>query len=125
MNAPLSISRREALARLGGGLGLLGLASALHAAGEAPTPLPPGTPHFPPRAKRVIHLFMNGGPFGPDFFDPKPSLTKFNGQRPEGVDLRTERQTGGLLASPYAYAQHGQSGLPISELLPNLARHAD
>lgn len=68
---------------------------------------------------------MNGGPFGPDYFDPKPALTKYNGQRPEGVDLRTERPTGGLLASPYHYAQHGQSGLPISELLPHLSRHAD
>src|SRR6187549_2225518 len=122
MNTPLPISRREALARLGGGLGMLGLASALQSAGDGSIV---GAPHFPPRAKRVIHLFMNGGPFGPDFFDPKPALTKFSGQRPEGADLRTERLTGGLLASPYAYAQHGQSGLPVSELLPKLARHAD
>ncbi|QIF05991.1 DUF1501 domain-containing protein [Roseimicrobium sp. ORNL1] len=104
---------------MGGGLGALGLASTLHAAGIH------GQPHVAPKAKRVIHLFMNGGPFGPDFLDPKPALTKFNGQRPEGADLRTERPTGGLLASPYAYAQHGQSGLPVSELLPNLARYAD
>ena len=67
MNTPLPISRREALARLGGGLGMLGLASALQAAGDGAII---GAPHFPPRAKRVIHLFMNGGPFGPDFFDP-------------------------------------------------------
>ena len=119
MNAMPFISRREALARMGGGMGALGLASALHAAAG------PGRPHSAPKAKRVIQLFMNGGPFGPDFFDPKPTLTKFNGQRPEGADLRTERPTGGLMASPYAYAQHGQSGLPVSELLPNLARYAD
>src|SRR4051794_35859709 len=82
MMTPLHISRRQALARLGGGLGYLGLASALQAAGETQSS-PVGVPHFPPRAKRVIHLFMNGGPFGPDLFDPKPGLVKFSGQRPE------------------------------------------
>jgi hypothetical protein len=112
-------SRRDALARMGGGLGMLGLASTLTASPY------PGAIHFPPKAKRVIHLFMNGGPFGPDFLDPKPALTKYNGQRPAGTDLRTERPTGGLLASPYAYKQHGQSGLPVSELLPKLAAYAD
>jgi hypothetical protein len=122
MPADLSISRREALTRMGGGLGILGLASAMHAAngGAART-----ATHFLPRAKRVIHLHMNGGPFGPDFLDPKPALTKYHGQRPEGADLRTERPTGGLLASPFKYQQYGQSGLPVSELLPNLAQHAD
>ena len=105
---------------MGGGLGSLGLATAL---GAAPGSSPRS--HFAPKAKRVIHLFMNGGPFGPDFLEPKPLLTKFNGQRPQGADLRTERPTGGLLASPYKYTQHGQSGLPVSELLPHLAQHAD
>lgn len=105
-------------------MGALGLATALQASGS---PLNRGGqgPHFAPRAKRVIHLFMNGGPFGPDFFDPKPALTKFAGQRPEGADLRTERQTGGLLPVPFQYSPHGQSGLMVSELLPNLAQHAD
>ncbi|NLT70669.1 MAG: DUF1501 domain-containing protein [Verrucomicrobiaceae bacterium] len=117
---PRLIDRRTALRRLGGGLGSLGFASALQAAGDLPT----GS-HFPPRAKRVIHLFMNGGPFGPDFFDPKPALTKYQGQRPPGADLRTERPTGGLMAVPYAYGNHGKSGLPVSELLPRTAKHAD
>lgn len=85
-----SFSRRELIARMGGGLGALGLASAIQAEGATSNRGGQG-PHFAPRAKRVIHLFMNGGPFGPDFFDPKPSLTKFAGQRPEGADLRTER----------------------------------
>ena len=123
MNGPFDnrlIDRRTALKRLGGGLGSLGLASALQAAGD----LPVGT-HFPPKVKRVIHLFMNGGPFGPDFFDPKPALTKYQGQRPAGVDLRTERPTGGLMAVPYGYKNHGKSGLPVSDLLPLTARHAD
>ncbi|NDE99993.1 MAG: DUF1501 domain-containing protein, partial [Verrucomicrobia bacterium] len=94
----LPISRRAAIARFGGGLGSLGLLASLPGVATA---LPNAAssmralPHFRPRAKRVIHLFMNGGPFGPDFFDPKPDLTKFAGQRPEGADLRTERPTGG------------------------------
>jgi Protein of unknown function (DUF1501) len=114
---PLSINRREALARMGGGLGALGLASALDAA----SPMV----HFAPKAKRVIHLFMNGGPFGPDLFDPKPSLNKYAGQRPAGADLRTERQTGGLLATPAKFFPRGQSGLPISNMLPKLGEFAD
>ncbi len=114
------IDRRTALKRFGGGLGSLGLVSALGAADGFG-----GGLHFRPRAKRVIHLFMNGGPFGPDFFDPKPALTKYQGQRPAAADLRTERPTGGLMAAPFAYAKHGKSGLPVSELLPLTARHAD
>ena len=124
---PPHISRREALARFGGGLGALGLLSALNASGAIASARAPAKPepHFLPRAKRVIHLFMNGGPFGPDFLDPKPALKKFAGQRPAGADLRTERPTGGLLPSPFAYSQHGRSGLPVSELLPLTARMAD
>jgi len=114
------ITRRQMIERLGGGLGLAGLLPML-----GDTPASAATMHFAPRAKRVIHLFMNGGPFGPDFFDPKPLLTKHAGERPQEVDLRTERATAGLLASPFQYARHGESGLPISELLPNLARFAD
>src|SRR6478752_5762556 len=76
-------SRREMLKRLGGGVGTLGLAALL-----APTAgAAPGGAHFKPRAKRIIHLFMNGGPFGPDFLDPKPAINKFAGQRPKDVDL--------------------------------------
>lgn len=114
------LSRRDSLARLGGGLGLAGLASSLAAAAGSG-----GGVHFPGRAKRVIHLFMNGGPFGPDFFDPKPALTTYAGQRPEGADLRTERKTGGLLATPWEFGRHGESGLPVSELLPRTAQFAD
>jgi hypothetical protein len=116
------LSRRRLIGRMGAGLGSLGLVSALRAEGSAARRL---APHFAPRAKRVIHLFMNGGPFGPDFLDPKPALTKYAGQRPEGADLRTERPTGGLLASTYEYTNCGQSGLPVSSLLPHTAQHAD
>lgn len=118
MNDPLKINRRTALAKMGAGLGTLGLFGSLRAASNR-------APHFAPRAKRVIHLFMNGGPFGPDFLDPKPALKKFEGQRPDGTNLRTERPTGGLMNAPYEFTQHGQSGLPVSELLPHTAQHAD
>ena len=78
-----------------------------------------------PRAKRVIQLFMNGGPFQADLFDPKPSLNRYAGQKPAGADLLTERPTGGLLPSPFKFRRQGDSGLPISELLPELSKHAD
>jgi hypothetical protein len=121
MNAQFAntMTRRGLLARIGGGLGAVGLAGML-----AETAAAEGA-HFAPRAKRVIHLFMNGGPFQGDLFDPKPAVKKFAGERPAEVDLRTERKTAGLLPSPFKFARHGESGLEISELLPNLARHAD
>src|SRR5436190_19036832 len=104
------------IGRLGGGLGAIGLGTLL---GEELSGTAPKL-HFAPRAKRVIHLFMNGGPFQGDFFDPKPMLNKFAGQRPKEVDLRTERATAGLLASPFGFTRHGQSGVPVSELLPHI-----
>ncbi len=118
MQPHLPIDRRTALAQLGAGLGTIGLAQTLQSASGL-------VPHFAPKAKRVIHLFMNGGPFGPDFFDPKPALEKFEGKRPEGTNLKTERPTGGLLNAPYAYQQYGESGLHVSELLPKTAQFAD
>jgi uncharacterized protein (DUF1501 family) len=123
MNPFLShgLSRRQALASLGGGLGTIGLAQTLAAA----TPEAAPSSHVRPRAKRIIQLFMNGGPFGPDFFDPKPALTKYEGQRPEAANLRTERKTGGLLAPPFAFHPAGESGVPVSEILPQFAQCID
>ena len=109
-------SRRTLLQTLGGGMGWLGAASVLSA--EA-------ADHPRPRAKRVIQLFMNGGPFQADLFDPKPSLTKYAGQKPAGADLVTERPTGGLLPSPFKFRRRGESGQPVSELLPELGQHID
>src|SRR6516162_1189353 len=103
--APL-LSRREMIAALGGGLGAVGLAGALDAA---------RAPHFAPKAKRIIQLFMNGGPFGPDLFDPKPAINRFAGQRPKAVALRTENPTGGLMAVPHSFATCAGSGLEISD----------
>jgi hypothetical protein len=118
-------TRRQALQSTGAGLGMLALANLLgQEATGSPTAL--GVePHFQPKVKRIIHLFMNGGPFQCDLFDPKPALNKFAGQKPEGADLRTERPTGALMAVPFEYCHHGQSGLQISELLPFTSQLAD
>lgn len=117
------MNRRDFVARLGGGLGTLGLAHLLsgtvaRASGTEGT-------HFVPKAKRVIQLFMNGGPFGPDFLDPKPELVKYQGQRPDAVNLRTERATAGLFPSPFAFSPQGESGVPVSELLPHFGKCID
>ena len=114
-----SLTRRQMVQRLGGGLGSLGLAQMVGGAASG------AAPHAAPRAKRVIHLFMNGGPFQADFFDPKPALKRYEGERPAAVDLRTERATAGLLASPFAFAPRGRSGVPVSELLPRLGECID
>lgn len=119
--------RRRLLRQFGGGIGWLGAAAALaNPASQAATAAGSlAAPHFPPRAKRVIHLFMNGGPYQGDLFDPKPALEKYAGTRPSGADLVTERPTGGLLPSPFPFRPRGESGLPVSDLLPRLGEHID
>ena len=115
-------TRRAFLGQLGGSVGLLGLSGYLNTALAAETaPMP----RFAPRAKRVIFLFMAGGPSHLDLFDPKPALARFAGQRPAAADLRTERVTGGVLASPFAFRPGGQCGTPVSDLLPKLRERAD
>ena len=128
----IPISRRDLLSRCGAGFGMVGLASVLadqglRAAERAiADPLAARAPHHPAKAKHVIHLYMNGGPSQVDTFDPKPALAKYQGQRPESIaKLRTENQTVGLRPSPFKFAQHGQSGLPISEIFPRVAKFAD
>src|SRR5581483_1636329 len=111
------LTRRQAIQRLGGGFGALGLASLLAAEGRA-VPAPARGTHIAPRARRVIQLFMNGGPFGPDLFDPKPAINRCAGQRPDAVRLRTENETGGLMPVPFGFRRCGKSGLEVSELLP-------
>ena len=123
-------SRRELLTRTGLGLGSLGLADLLSreaVAGDANSethPLSPKGPHFAARAKRVIHLFMNGGPSHLDTFDPKPILNEYHG-RTLPTSQRTERKTGAAFGSPFQFARHGQSGIEISELFPHVAKSAD
>ena len=123
VNPLTHFSRRHLLTQGTAGVGLLGLADIL--AQDSASPLDPHAPHSAPRAKRIIHLLMNGGPSHIDTFDPKPLLAKYEGQRPSTVDLNTQRKTTGILKSPYRFAQHGQSGLWVSELFPHVARHAD
>ena len=123
-------TRRELLTRTGLGLGSLGLADLLAretAANEVVSethPLAPKGPHFAAKAKRVIHLFMNGGVSHIDTFDPKPILTQFHG-RSLPTSQRTERKTGAAFGSPFKFAKHGQSGVEISELFPHVAKSAD
>jgi uncharacterized protein (DUF1501 family) len=121
MNQPLT--RREMIGSLGAGLGSIALYGML--AEEKARATSVTTPHFAAKAKHSIVLFMPGGPSQIDLFDPKPALVRYAGQRPDSVNLRTERVTGGLLPSPFRFARHGQSGLVLSELLPNLAAIAD
>ena len=114
------LSRRAIIQSLCGGLGSVGLAGIF-----AATPGRYAGPKLPAKARHVISLFMTGGPSQVDMFDPKPALVKYQGQRPGVVDLRTERQTGGLLPSPFAFSRHGRGGVEVSEILPQLASVID
>ncbi len=137
------LSRRDLLQRSGVGMASLGLACLLaddgavlcddggssakpRSPGVAYTdPLAPRAPHFPARAKRVIHLFMNGGPSHVDTFDPKPLLGKLAGKMLPTKNLRTERKTGAAFPSPFEFSRHGESGIEVSEIFPHVAKHAD
>jgi hypothetical protein len=113
---PQQISRRRALQSLGGGFGSLALADLLaqdQTAGGF-------EPHIAPKAKQVIFLFMSGGPSHLDMYDPKPMIAKHAGERPDGVKLRTERVTGGLLPAPWKFRPGGKCGTQVSDLLPHI-----
>src|SRR5687768_10613337 len=132
MNPSFPLSRREALRRFANGFGLLGLAGLLadealsSAAAAAADPLVARLPHFGPTAKRVIFLFMSGGPSHVDLFDPKPRLAEMNGKPLPFDKPKLERtRTGNLLASPWRFERHGQSGIAVSELLPHTASCVD
>ncbi len=124
------ISRRDAIIRSGAGLGVAGLAAVLgqdeaRGAGGYQNPLAPRQPHFPGKAKRVIQLFMNGGPSHVDTFDPKPQLTKFHGKTLPIENLRTERKTGAAYRSPFKFQKYGESGIEVSEIFKHTAQHID
>src|SRR5437764_3857286 len=133
MHTPLTnpLSRRELLQRSGMGLGMLGLIGTLDAAAVADAPgsrknaLAPKKPHFAPKAKQVVHLFMNGGPSHVDTFDPKPLLDKYHGKPLPNPSLRTERKTAGAYRSPFQFRKYGKSGVEVSELFERTAQHAD
>src|SRR5437870_6925297 len=126
------LSRREVLSRVGSGFGLLALADLL--AAEAPAavadraahPYAVRPPHHTPRANRCIFLYMPGGPSHVDLFDPKPRLQTDNGKPLPFEKPKLERtKTGNLLASPWKFKKHGQSGIEVSELLPRVASCID
>ena len=127
--ADLFLTRREFLSRCGMGMGALGLSSLMQAAGDggatSNNPLLPRHSHFPAKAKRVIHLFMNGGPSQVDTFDPKPALAKYAGKTLPTENLRTERKTGAAFPSPFKFQRYGQSGIEVSDLFPNVAQSID
>ncbi|MCM2374515.1 DUF1501 domain-containing protein [Aporhodopirellula aestuarii] len=125
-----SLSRRSLLRQCGTGLGVLGLVGLLGDDGLLQTaqaganPMMPRPTHFPGTAKRVIHLFMNGGPSHVDTFDPKTALQKYDGKKLP-LDLRTERKTGAAMASPFKFKKYGECGLEVSELFQKTAEHID
>lgn len=128
-----ALSRRALLRNSALGFGSLALTDLLYRSGTATAangapknPLAPKPPHFPARAKRVIFLFMKGGPSHVDTFDPKPLLDRDDGKPFPGEKPRVQfAQTGALLKSPWKFRQYGQSGLPVSELFPEVAKHVD
>jgi hypothetical protein len=124
-------TRRDMLRASACGFGQLALAALAGEAARAERrsgagQLSPPIPHFPPRARRIIFLFMWGGPSHVDLFDPKPQLNAEDGNELAGKSVGSDRnQLGKLLGSPFRFAQHGEGGTWISELFPHLSRHAD
>ena len=124
-------NRRQFLQRTGVGFGMLALAGLLDEQGllaaeegPRPGPLAPRMGHFPAKAKSVIWLFMEGGPSGFDLFDPKPELTRRNGERVSGIQTHFGNP-GPLLKSPFSFKQYGQSGAWVCEKYPALAEWVD
>ncbi len=108
------------------GMGSLALGSMLQSADASEAnPLAVRKPHFAAKAKRVIHLFMNGGPSHVDTFDPKPSLEKYAGKALPVDNPKTERKTGAAFPSPFKFQKYGQSGIEVSELFAKTAQHVD
>jgi hypothetical protein len=115
--------------KMGGGFGSLGLASVIGSADgktDESSPLAPKKPHFKPKAKRIIQLFMPGGPSQVDTFDYKPMIAKHAGQRPDSVNRKTLRNTKmGLMPSPFSFKQYGESGKWVSDIFPHVAECVD
>jgi hypothetical protein len=124
------INRRQALARFANGFGMVALAGLLaeesRAAGSSTNPLALKPPQFPAKAKRIIFLFMSGGPSHVDLFDPKPQLDRHNGKPlPFAMPRLMRTRTGNLLGSPFKFKKHGAAGTEVSELFPNVASCID
>ena len=125
-------TRRQLLQRSGMGFGALALGSLLGnnglMAGEGAPPvfgnLMPRQPHFPVKAKHVVHIFANGGASHVDTFDPKPLLNEYHGKALP-IKLSTERPTGAALGSPFKFQKHGKAGIEVSELFKHVAENVD
>jgi hypothetical protein len=115
------LSRRAMLNRMCTGFGMMSLAGLL---GPSALANSPASARIRPRAKRAIFLFLNGGPSHVDTFDPKPSLLKYEGEQPSGKLYKKSNGTG-FMPSPFAFQKHGESGIDVSETLPNLASIID
>lgn len=124
-------TRREMLRDCGVGFGMLALASLFSEAAGADAakslnPLAPKKPHFPPKAKRIIFLFMHGGPSQVDTFDPKPLLDRDNGKPLPFAKPRVQfAETGNLLKSPWEFKNYGKCGTPVSDLFPHVGECVD
>ena len=120
------LDRRDFLQRCGMGFGSMALGSLMTGRASAMGSSPLITqPHFAPKAKRVVHLFMNGGPSQVDTFDRKPKLQEFHGKTMPLEGLKTERPTGAALRTPFEFQRYGECGLEVSELFHHTAQHAD
>ena len=108
------LTRRQMLATAGFGAGSLATRT-LAATG----------PHFAPKAKRLLFVFLNGGPSHVDTFDPKPELQKLHGKPLPVSNLKTERRTGAALGSPFKFDKYGQSGIEVSEIFSGLGSVID
>src|SRR5437899_1997225 len=117
---PIQFSRRAALKSTVAGFGYLAFGGLSTLAAASNNPLAPRRPHFPARAKHVIFLCMEGAPSHVDTFDYKPKLAERDGQ-----SMPRARTFARLMASPFGFARHGQGGLWISDVFPEVARHAD
>jgi Protein of unknown function (DUF1501) len=125
-------TRRDALKTMGAGFGMMAFANMVGTSlAEAASPIRSAMggilprPHFAPRAKNVIFLFMNGGVSQVDTFDPKPELDRYDGQPMPSGEIKTERRTGSLMKSPFEFSRYGESGLEVSELFPHVGSVAD
>jgi hypothetical protein len=127
---PAPLSRRDFLLQAANGFGAVALAALSHDQGRSQSastnPLAPRRPHFQAKAKSVIFLYMDGGPSQMDTFDPKPRLDREHGQPPRfRVEPTQFNNNGNVMKSPWQFPQRGQSGIPVSDLFPNVADCVD
>src|SRR5947207_7836437 len=136
MQEIINLTRRDFLTTAASGIGMLAFASLLRdqdlLASEIPNdPLTPRPPHFAPKAKSCIFIFMEGAPSQMDLFDPKPKLNELNGQKlPESLtkEMRfafIQKESAVLMGTPRKFQKYGQCGMELSDLLPHLSKCVD